>query len=196
MKNNRKVLYGLVALALLLSVAGISIGFAAMQQQLDIEGVAEVVPANWDIKFKELSAPTITGGAVVTTAPTITGDTHLGDYDIQLTQPGDSVTYTFKVANEGSIDAKLGTFTKAVPTFTGTGATASADETIVSNNLVYELVYLDGTTETPVSVNDVLNHGTEKTLKLTVAYDKDAEDLPTAKVEIGGMDVTFIYVQK
>ena len=193
MKNNRKVLYGLVALALLLSVVGISIGFAAMSQELDINGVAEVAPATWKIKFKDLSAPTITGDAVVTTAPTITSDTHIGNYDIQLTKPGDSVVYTFKVANEGTIDAELGTYTKAAPTFTGTGATKTTDETTVSSNLVYTLTYADGTA---IQTNDTLLKNTEKTLKLTVAYDENATTLPTNPVEITGMDVTFIYEQK
>ena len=45
-----------------------------MSQELDINGVAEVAPATWKIKFKDLSAPTITGDAVVTTAPTITSE--------------------------------------------------------------------------------------------------------------------------
>ena len=60
MKDNKKVLYGLVALALVLSVVGISIGFAAMSTDLTINGSAEVVPSSWDIKFKDLSSPTIT----------------------------------------------------------------------------------------------------------------------------------------
>lgn len=193
MKNNRKVLYGLVALALLLSVVGISIGFAAMSQELDINGVAEVAPATWKIKFKDLSAPTITGDAVVTTAPTITSDTHIGNYDIKLTKPGDSVVYTFKVANEGTIDAELGTYTKAAPTFTGTGATAATDQDIVYNNFIYTLTYADGTA---IQTTDELLKNTEKTLKLTVAYDENATTLPTNPVEITGMDVTFIYEQK
>ena len=193
MKNNRKVLYGLVALALLLSVVGISIGFAAMSQELDINGVAEVAPATWKIKFKDLSAPTITGDAVVTTAPTITSDTHIGNYDIKLTKPGDSVVYTFKVANEGTIDAELGTYTKAAPTFTGTGTTAAADQDIVYNNFVYTLTYADGTA---IQTNDTLLKNTERTLKLTVAYDENATALPTNPVEITGMDVTFIYEQR
>ena len=145
MKDDKKVLYGLVVLALVLSVVGISIGFAAMSTDLTINGSAEVVPASWDIKFKDLSSPTITGDAEVTTAPTITSDTHIGNYAVKLTKPGDSVTYTFKVANDGTIDALLTNFIKATPTFTGTGATAAADATIVQNNFVYTITYSDDT---------------------------------------------------
>lgn len=194
MKDNKKVLYGLVALALVLSVVGISIGFAAMSTDLTINGSAEVVPASWDIKFKDLSSPTIAGDAEVTTAPTITSDTHIGNYAVKLTKPGDSVTYTFKVANDGTIDAKLTDFIKATPTFTGTGATASADATIVQNNFVYTVTYSDDTAITKDT--DELDAESYKTVKLVVGYKADATELPTNTVTISGLDVTFTYGQK
>lgn len=194
MKDNKKVLYGLVALALVLSVVGISIGFAAMSKDLTINGSAEVVPASWDIKFKDLSSPTITGDAEVTTAPTITSDTHIGNYAVKLTKPGDSVTYTFKVANDGTIDAKLTDFIKATPTFTGTGATAAADATIVQNNFVYTITYSDDTAITKNT--DELDAESYKTVKLVVGYKDDATSLPTNAVSISGLDVTFTYGQK
>ncbi len=194
MKDNKKILYGLVALALVLSVAGISIGFAAMSTDLTINGSAEVVPASWDIKFKDLSSPTITGDAEVTTAPTITSDTHIGNYAVKLTKPGDSVTYTFKVANDGTIDAKLTDFIKATPTFTGTGATASADATIIQNNFVYTVTYSDDTAITKDT--DELDAESYKTVKLVVGYKADATELPTNTVTISGLDVTFTYGQK
>lgn len=194
MKDNKKVLYGLVALALVLSVVGISIGFAAMSTDLTINGSAEVVPSSWDIKFKDLSSPTITGDAEVTTAPTITSDTHIGNYAVKLTKPGDSVTYTFKVANDGTIDAKLTDFIKATPTFTGTGATASADATIVQNNFEYTVTYSDDTAITKNT--DELDAESYKTVKLVVGYKADATELPTNTVTISGLDVTFTYGQK
>ena len=194
MKENKKVLYGLVALALVLSVVGISIGFAAMSTDLTINGSAEVVPSSWDIKFKDLSSPTITGNAEVTTAPTITSDTHIGNYAVKLTKPGDSVTYTFKVANDGTIDAKLTDFIKATPTFTGTGATAAADATIVENNFVYTITYSDDTAITKNT--DELDAESYKTVKLVVGYKADATELPTNTVTISGLDVTFTYGQK
>lgn len=194
MKDNKKVLYGLVALALVLSVVGISIGFAAMSTDLTINGSAEVVPASWDIKFKDLSSPTITGDAEVTTAPTITSDTHIGNYAVKLTKPGDSVTYTFKVANDGTIDAVLTDFIKATPTFAGTGSTAAADATIVQNNFVYTITYSDDTAITKNT--DELDAGDYKTVKLVVGYKDDASALPTNTVTISGLDVTFTYGQK
>ena len=193
MKENRKVLYVLVAIALILSVAGISIGFAAMSQELNIEGQTEVVPASWKIKFDNLSSPTITGAATVEHTPTLT-DTRIYDYDFQLTKPGDSISYTFDVKNTGTIDAELSTFTMAVPTYTGTDpTTGDADATIVRNNLVYTLTYSDGSA---IATGQTLNHGETKTLKLTVSYPSTADTLPEHEVDITGMNVTFIYGQK
>ena len=192
MKDNRKALYVLVALALVLSVAGIAVGFAAMSTDLDIKGQAEVVPASWKIRFENLSSPTILGAATVKTAPTIQNDTHLGNYDVELTKPGDSVVYTFDVKNAGTLDAKLTAYNFATPTFAGTGTNAAADATIAQTNVVYTLTYLDGTA---INVNDTLAAGESKTLKLTVEYPASATTLPEAEVDITGMDVTFTYSQ-
>ena len=193
MKDNRKVLYVLVALALILSVAGISVGFASMSTELDIKGQAEVVPASWKIQFENMSEATITGDAEVVTAPTISSATHITKYDIKLTKPGDSVTYTFDVANRGTMDAELTSYTFATPVITGTGTNATADAQIVEDNLVYTLTYANGTA---INVNDSLNKDEVKTLKLTVAYKADATELPEDEVDITGMDVTFVYGQK
>lgn len=193
MKENKKTLYSFVALSLVLSVIGISVGFAAMSTELNLNGSASVTPATWKIKFNNLSAPTITGSATVENAPVITSDTHIGNYEVQLTKPGDSVVYTFDIVNSGSIDAELSSYTFANPTITGTGASAANDETIVSNNLVYTLTYADGSA---INANDTLDKNTTKSLKLTVGYSATASALPANAVTISGMDVTFVYGQK
>jgi len=194
MKDNRKVLYGLVALALVLSVVGISVGFASMSQDLTISGTTEVVPATWKIKFADLSSPTIAGTATVEEPPVITGDTHIGDYEIKLAKPGDSVTYTFKVVNQGTIDAKLTSLVKAVPTFTASGTNnAASDTTTVQSNLVYTLTYSD---DSAISVDDELDANDSVTLKLVVGYNANATALPQDSVTISGMDITLTYGQQ
>lgn len=194
MKDNKKTLYILVAFALILSIVGISIGFAAMSQNLTISGTAEVVPATWKIKFANLSSPTVAGDAEVTTPPTIQGDTHIGNFAVKLTAPGDSVTYTFDVVNEGTIDAKVTDLVKATPTFTASGTNNAAnDTTVVQNNLVYDLTYSDGTA---ITDDDALNAHDSVTLKLVVGYDTNATVLPKDKVSVTGMDITLTYGQK
>ena len=193
MKDGRKTLYYIVALSLLLSVVGISVGFAAMSTQLNINGSASVVPASWKVQFNNLSSPSITGAAEVVTAPQIESDTHIGDYEVKLTKPGDEIVYTFDIKNSGTIDAELSNYTFATPTITGTGTNAAADAEIVRNNLVYTLTYADGSA---INTNDNLDKDTTKSLKLTIGYKSDAAELPTNTVSVSGMDVTFVYSQK
>ena len=193
MKNNKKILYVLVAFALVLSVAGISVGFAAMSTQLTVTGTTTIVPATWKIKFQNLSSPAITGTAKVVTAPEIQSATHIGDYSVELAKPGDSIVYTFEIANLGSIDSELSSYTFATPTVEGTGETKAADEAIVNSNLVYTLTYADGKN---IQVGDTLAKGTSTSLKLTIAYASTATELPTNSVTINGMDITFVYEQQ
>lgn len=193
MKDNRKVLYYLVAIALVLSVVGISVGFAAMSTELKISGATEVVPATWKIKFNNLKLQSKTGAAEVVKEPTIQSDTHIGNYSVKLTKPGDVVVYTFDVVNSGTIDAELSSYTFAQPSIVGTSTTAEADAQIVSTNLVYKLTYADGST---IQQGDNLAKGETVSLKLTVGYDADATTLPTNTVAVNGMDVTFVYGQQ
>ena len=194
MKDNKKALYVLVIIALVLSIVGISIGFASMSTELTINGTASVVPATWKVKFQNLSK--VTGeDANIITAPQITSDTHIGNYAIKLSKPGDKVVYKFEVANAGTLDAELTSYTFATPTITGTSTAAEADATIVRNNLVYTLTYNDAA-HTPIQVGDNLDKEASRELLLTVEYDANATDLPANEVSITGMDVTFVYGQK
>ena len=193
MKDGKKILFYSLATALVLSVVGISVGFAAMSTQLRITGSANVLPATWKIKFTGLSNPTITGAAEVVNAPTIQSDTHIGNYSVKLSRPGDKVVYTFNITNSGTIDAEISTYLFGEPTITGTGADALADAEVVKNNLVYELTYADGTT---IQKGDELAKDSSVTLKLTVGYNDEATELPVNEVSIANMDVTFVYGQK
>ena len=194
MKDNKKMLYGLVIGAFILSIVGISIGFAAMSTELSINGTTDVVPATWKIKFQNLSK--VTGSDdLIATAPQITSDTHIGNYSLKLSRPGDKVAYKFEVTNNGNIDAELTSFTVSNPTISGTGAEATNDAEIVRKNLKYTITYND-MAHTAIQVGDNLNQKDVKEIILTVEYDSAATDLPKDEVSITGMDVTFVYGQK
>lgn len=190
MKRNEKILQLVMVIALIISITGISIGFASMSSSLNVSGVSEMTPASWKIKFDNLSSPQIVGDALVVTAPTITGDTHLGDYNIKLTKPGDSVVYTFDVINSGSIDAKLSTFNFTKPNVV---ALDENEKKMVEDNLIYTLTYNDGSS---ITLGDELLKGESKKLKLTVSYSMAATEIPINIVNINDMDITFVYTQK
>ena len=196
MKDNKKFLQVFAVLALVVAVLGISVGFAALSSTLTIEGNAHVVPANWDVHFANLQTPAVTGTAVAGGSPTLTA-TSFKTYDVTLSKPGDQVVYTFDVENTGDIDAILSDYTFATPTITGTAADATDkanDEALVAANLVYTLTYSGGTAITK-NVDTLAKTNGTATLVLTVGYKADATAMPTAAVNITGMDVTFVYSQ-
>ncbi len=198
MEKERKI-KTLSLVALIVAVIGLTVAFAALSQTLTINGTAKVNTATWDIHFESLSEASLTGDASVTTAPTINvgkdeaakPNTDISNFEVVLTKPGDSVTYTFDVTNAGTIDATLGTLTKTAPECSSP-TSVEEDATIVCDGLTYTLTYTDGGQE--VKQNDVLNHGETKNLTLKLSYDSDK--LPSDDVLINGLGITLNYVQK
>ena len=183
-KRNRNMVFGV--LALVVALAAVSFAYAGFTSALNINGGAAVKASKWDIHFENLSNPAILeGSARVITAPTIQGSTTIGTYSVQLLSPGDSVTYTFDVVNDGNFDATLTTLTKGTPSCT-TGFNCS--------NLTYTLKYSDGTT---VSQNDTLNVGETKHMVLTLKFNNSNNSgvLATKDSTISNLGVTLLYSQ-
>lgn len=191
-KNQKKVAVTLLVVALL----SLSVAFAALSKTLTINGTGLVDPDKWDVHFANLGEAKITGIASITSDATLTDDTSITGFDVVLRAPGDSVTYTFDVVNGGGVDAKITDIIKATPVFSATTTDESkidSDTTIVSDNLVYTLIYTD--TKEAVAINDTLNAKETKNLTLKVAYSEDATSLPSSNVEISGLDIDIVYGQ-
>ena len=126
--SSNRTFFGI--LAVIVSVVTAAIAYAGFTQTLNITGSGKVVSSKWDIHFENLSNASLNGSARVVTAPTITSATTIGTYSVQLLGPGDSVSYTFDVVNDGNFNARLTTLTKNTPSCT-TGFNC--------NNLTYSL---------------------------------------------------------
>lgn len=193
MEKERKI-KTLSVVALIVAVLGLTVAFAALSQTLTINGTASVDAASWDIHFANLSTGQTTGAATVKTEAQISGEknTTIGDYDVIITKPGDSITYTFDVVNAGTVDANLGELTKNVKPTCTSNSGVSADETIVCDGLTYSLTYTDSGNE--VKQNDTLDKGTTKNMTLTLDYDSDS--VPSDDVAISGLGITLKYTQR
>ena len=99
--NNKNVVLAVLGVILL----GMTIAYAALQTNLSINGTAQSPEVTWDVNIQNWSQTAISGSPTIT-APTITS-TSISNLGVNLTKPGQSVTYTFKIVNKGSIDAKL-----------------------------------------------------------------------------------------
>lgn len=192
MKNKKTIAIVLLVVALL----GLAVAFAALSTTLTINGSGLVDPDSWSIKFANLSTADVKGSAVVTSPAVLTNDTSITGYNVTLKAPGDSVTYTFDVVNEGDIDAILTSLVKPAPTCTGKAtddAQKTADATLVANNLVYTLVYTD--TKAAVAEDDTLDAGQSRNLTLTIGYSSSATELPSDEVQLSNMNIDFVYGQ-
>ena len=191
MDKNRKLVFGI--LALLASIVAVSISYAAFTQNLNINGVANVQASNWSVHFANLTNGVRNGTAVEQTAPTIkSGQTSIGDYSVDFYTPGDSITYTFDVVNDGDYDAKISVLTKGTPICTGSD---SISNTNVCANLEYTLKYT--TSGANVAVNDTLKINETKNMTLVLRYKTTIgqNELPTAQVTVGNLGITLQYAQ-
>lgn len=79
-----------------------TIGYAALSQQLKINGTAKIT-GNWDIQFTNI-VPKAYGGAINKVVPTGIGTTTV-TFNVELNEPGDRMEYLITVSNLGNIDA-------------------------------------------------------------------------------------------
>jgi len=191
--NNFKTIMIVAVIAL---IAFVGVGYAAFQRELKINGEGTVKSSSWKIKFANLSEANLTGKAEEITKPTISNnDTHIGNYAVNLTAPGDSMYYTFDVVNAGTFDAEISSITLNKPSCAGNGANGTTDATNVCANLTYKLTYADGT---EVAQGNTLNAGETKNMKLALTYSSTVTEdkLPKDDVTISNLEITIIYAQK
>ncbi len=186
-------------LAVVVSLLAVSLAYAGFSQTLTISGTATVKAAKWDVHFANLSQNT-TGTTVVNTPAQIkTGSTSIGDYSVSFYSPGDSLTYTFDVVNNGNFAAKLTGLTIGTPTCKVTITKETNTNTAnVCSNTSYEL--FDNTTGTKLTAADngvIAANGGKRTLRLVLTYKttNNEDFLAEADVDISGLGVTLSYTQ-
>ena len=119
-------------------IIGLSVAYAALSSTLTISGNAEVQAANWNVYFYSASGrnPVQTTGDATYTLPVVNGTT-LSDYSVSLTKPGDSVTFTYYIANDSDYSALVESITHSTPICTSATGNKE-DEKLVCDNLLIE----------------------------------------------------------
>ncbi len=181
----------MIAVATLSLVIIVSLVYAGFTGQLNITGTAVQRTSNWDIHFENLSNITTTGSAKVLSQPALDGTTTIEDYSVSTTSPGDTISFTFKVVNDGNYNASISSVSVGTPECTGTDTTSNTN---VCGKLTYTLTYENGAT---VQTGDMLYAKDYAVMKVTLTYAdfSDASLLPTADVSISGLGITINYQQ-
>ena len=192
--KTRNILLGVLVVGLIT----MTIAYASLSQRLNINGSAAVNGAsNWDVKFTEVTTGKITktGYAAVDTTATLvqTGATQVLTPQVTFKAPGDSVTFKFNVTNAGSINAKISSFTTiTIGDVTSSSSSDSSNLSTFKNQISASLTYADGTA---IAVNDTLNAGQTKNLKLVLTFSSSATTLPVGTLTIPLVQSTMVYSQ-
>ena len=105
---------------LIIGILSMTIAFATLSTRLNIGGTAEVTAQNWKIVINNWTRDTSVTSAVAgqtNTAEEVTpglpanNTVSVSGLVVRFKQPGDRVKYTFNIANEGTIDAELQSWT-------------------------------------------------------------------------------------
>ncbi len=181
--------------AMIIAIGGLSIAFAALNQDLTIDGSASVSQIGFKVRFENLVEQTPVGSVTVNTSPTISSNSaHIGDFDVAFAAPGSSVSYTATIHNAGTIDAIIDSINIPAPTCTGNGVNATVDASNVCNHIEYTLTYADGSA---ITSGQTLDAGASVNVILTLEYSSGVTvaELPAESVSISNLAITIGYIQ-
>lgn len=201
--NNKtqNILLGVLAVGLI----GITVAYAALTQQLKINGTATVKSATWDVHFGTVSNGVATGYATLPETDklqTVTNNSTTIEGNIgTLKAPGDTITYTFDIINNGDINAVVTGVTPETLKLTcepvATSGDAAAAKTFC-DQLTYSIQYTDGG---KIQANDKLGKKGSATatrnVTLTVGYTNTSEAQTLAKedIRVTASPMTITYGQ-
>ena len=209
MNNNTKnILLGVLIVGLI----GMTVAYAALSTQLKITGTASVPNVTWDIQIQDFTKQANTPSAVSGQTNTATGPasinatagTLISGLTVGFNQPGDKVVYTFKLANEGTIDAKLSSFEQ--------GLTPASGQTITQNEINSKFTSSIVCNPTEATTSDYLDKAgsshDEATCTLTIQWNEAGlgsgqssqtagqDQTYTQSAVLLDYNATWVYVQK
>ncbi len=158
------------SLFLILILFGITIGFAALNSNLSIDGISRINNASWEIYFDHIQ---VKDGSISigdgNQAATINSQRNTVTYNITFSKPGEFYEFTVDVVNAGSIDGMIETITS---TINGNPITT------LPAYLNYSVTYEDGLAIAP---NQILSAHSTETYKVRVDFRTDINptDLPS-----------------
>lgn len=142
---------------------------------------------HWDIHFVDLIASAV--GKADYTLPTFS-NTVVQQHTVTINEVGDSVTFQFRVVNNGNQDAHLKDIVMSIPRCKGDKV---EDEKLVCDNLIYKLCNEDGT---ELKDDIVLSKESSMVIHLLVEYPSSMKEKPKKSVVIDNLDIDLIFSKK
>ena len=173
--RKRKSLAGVLVLLCL----SLTLGFAYLTTELNINGVVNIASSRWDIHFENIEIGE--DSVEATTEPTISNDTTI-TFAATLSNPGDFYEFTTDIVNDGTYDARIDSISLS--------PTLSSDEQEFSE---YKIEYTEGGN---VQIGDALDAGTSENIKVLLKYktNQDSSKYPEEDTDFT-VEVTITYVQ-
>jgi len=165
--GKKNLLIGFLIAAILM----MSVGYAALASQLNIEGYSKIT-GDFKVEFTSITEGSPVGDATNVTPAAIVGAT-TATFDVEFVSPGDKMTYEIVVKNTGNLPAKLDDIT-GLPT--------------ESNDPIKYTV-------TGVAVGDTLAVEEEKTITIVAEYVSSVTSQPTDDQLSKDLSITLNYVQ-
>ena len=161
------------------------IGYASLTTTLQINGVADVDSASWNVYWDHVQVlDGSVSGDLVTQAPLIDSDKTSVSYHVRLKEPGDYYAFTVDAVNDGSLDAMIDSISLTI------------NNQPISNlpkYLQYEFTYGDGMT---VEEKHLLHSNQREIYRFYIKYrdDIDPSDLPKENTP-NNINVNVEYIQ-
>ena len=105
-----------VIMIMVIVIAFMAVGYALLSTSLNING-STAVTSNWQVEFSDIRTVEQKGGATNKITPTVSKTT--ANFEVDLVQPGDEITYEIDITNYGDIEAEV-----KGATYTSTGSEA------------------------------------------------------------------------
>ena len=160
--RNKKI----ISIALCITAVFMAVGYAIFATNLRINGSVGIT-GKWLVHFTSITTGEKTTGASNNTDPTASGTTATMDANLEL--PGDSITYTLTLANDGNVNAIIG------------NVNAKAEG---SNAIVFSI---DG-----IKKGDKLAIGDSKTITIKIEYDENFTSQPEETSKILTVDIDCV----
>ena len=177
--RRRKNIKKIQAMIVILLICFISIAYAYLSSNIQINGTAVIKNKKWDIYFDNVEI--YQGSVEPVVEPTTDAQNPLTiEYEVNLNKPGEYHKFDVDVVNNGEFDATLDSFTI-------TKLTAEQQK-----YLDYSVTYKDGT---EIAKGDIVNSKSSRKLTVNLEYKKDitVEDLQTEDQTLN-LSIELIYV--